>query len=66
MMNQEQFAQMMHTMQELAKAMTMQAQTTAANVPVGSGERGGPAKRCISTKSFNRLTRFGKGEENWK
>ena len=66
MMSQEQFAQMMQTMQELARAMTMQAQTTAANMPAGPGERSGSTKRCISAKSFNRLTKFGKGEENWK
>ena len=66
MMSQEQFAQMMQTMQELARAMTTQSQTTAANLPAGSGERSGSTKRCVSAKSFNRLTKFGKGEENWK
>ena len=65
-MSQEQFAQMMQTMQELARAMTVQAQTTAANIQAGPRERGGSMKRCIETKSFNRVAKFGKGEENWK
>mgnify|MGYP000651291287 CR=1 FL=1 len=66
MMSPEQFAQMMSTMQELARAMTVQAQTNqAASTPVGS-RGGGQFKRVIHPKSFHRLAKFSKGEENWK
>ena len=66
MMNQEQFNLMMQTMQELARAMTIQAQTTVQHTPTSREHGEGHGKRTIETKAFNRLTKFGKGEENWK
>lgn len=70
MMSQEQFAQMMQTMQDLARAMTVQAQSTAASqaasTPVGGRGAGGFVKRTICPKSFHRLAKFSKGEDNWK
>ena len=68
MATQEQMNNLLAMMQELARAMTIQAQTTAANVPAGGGvDRGrSEGKRTISPKSFHRLTKFGKGEDAWK
>jgi hypothetical protein len=69
MATQEQFSQLMMMMQEMARAMTMQAQSMSANVPVGEGEhreKNSNGKRTICPKAFNRLAKFGKGEDNWK
>ena len=38
----------------------------AMNVPVGGNGHGGSTKRTISPKSFNRLAKFSKGEDDWK
>jgi uncharacterized membrane protein YgcG len=66
MMTTEQFAQMMQTMQDLARAMTVQAQTTqAASIPVTS-RGGGFPRRTICPKSFHRLAKFSRGEESWR
>jgi hypothetical protein len=63
MMSAEQFNAMMATMQELARAMALQA---AASTPTGGQREGGHVKRTIETKAFNRLAKFAKGEEQWK
>ena len=68
MNTQEQMDQLMAMMQEMARAMTIQAQTnTAAGIPVGGQdrERNNNHKRMIDPKAFNRLAKFGKGEDNW-
>ena len=69
MTTQEQMSQLMAMMQEMARAMTLQAQAThAAGIPVGGQdhERNDNRKRLIDPKAFNRLAKFGKGEDNWK
>jgi hypothetical protein len=66
---QEQMSNLMMMMQEMARAMTIQAQTAAAaRVPTGSLDQDRPpsSKRIICSKSFNRLAKFSKGEDNWK
>ena len=66
---EEQFQQLVIMMQEMAKAITVQAQTMSANVPVGDvGHRQNiqEGKRTICPKAFNRLQKFGKGEDSWK
>ena len=68
MATQEQMNTLMAMMQEMARAMTIQAQTAtaaAANVPAGGPDRPN-AKRTIGTKCFNRMAKFDKGEDNWK
>ena len=69
MATQEQFQQLVIMMQEMARAITVQAQTMSANVPVGDvGHRQNiqEGKRTICPKAFNRLQKFGKGEDSWK
>ena len=56
MATQDQFQQLVIMMQEMARAITIQAQTMSAN----------EGKRTIGPKAFNRLQKFGKGEDNWK
>lgn len=66
MMTPEQFTQMMQTMQDLARAMTVQAQTNqAASTPL-TNRGGGYPRRTICPKSFHRLAKFSRGEENWR
>ena len=69
MVTQEQFQQPVIMMQEMARAITVQAQTTSANVPVGAvGHRQNiqEGKRTICPKASDRLQKFGKGEDSWK
>lgn len=68
MATQEQLNALMIMMQEMARAMTIQAQTTAAaSVPAAPRDHGREGtKRTISPKSFHRLVKFGKGEDAWK
>ena len=69
METQEQFQQLVIMMQEMAREITVQAQTMSANVPVGDvGHRQNipKGKRKFCPKAFNRLQNFGKGEDSWK
>ena len=69
MATQEQFQQLVIMMQEMARAITVQAQTMSANVPAGDvGPRQNipEGKRTICPKAFNRLQKFSKGEDSWK
>ena len=69
MATQQQFQQLVIVMQEMVRAITVQAQTVSANVLVGDvGHRQNiqEGKRTICPKAFNRLQKFGKGEDSWK
>ena len=69
MATQEQFQQLVIMMQEMARAITVQAETMSANVPVGDvGHRQNipEGKRTICPKAFNRLQKFSKGDDSWK
>ena len=63
MATQEQFQQLVIIMQEMARAITVQAQTMSANVPVGDV---GHRQNIQEGKRTNRLQKFGKGEDSWK
>ena len=69
MATQEQFQQLVIMMQEMARAITVQAQTMTANVPVedvGHRQNSQEGKRTIRPKAFNWLQNFGKGDDSWK
>ena len=69
MATQEQFQQLVIMMQEMAKAIKVQAQTMSANVPVrdvGHCQNIQEGTRTICPKAFNRLLKFGKGGDSWK
>ena len=58
--------QMSDLLQSLATLVQSLAQTQAASIPVGSSANGMSKGRSISTKAFSKMSRFSKGETEWK